>query len=343
PEMQELLSALQKIDESHPSVDGTPRDLVRWNVQRADVIERLIAASQTADERGQWIRQFADGVGAAVQTGQYDEGLQRLIKLQDAVKADRALLGYVSYRRLLAEYAVRLKTDDQAAREEAQKWWLSQLEAFVEQWPNAEDSVEAIIQLAISLEFMGRIDDAKAWYTRLAKDFAQTDPGVRARGALKRLTLTGTPVDLAGRNLNGQPLTAAQYKGKVLLVVFWASWATPFTEELPVIAEIYEKYRGQGFEILGVNLDTENEQLAQYIRQQKITWQNLREPGGIDGSLAHNYGIISVPTMFVVNKDGIVAAGSIATRNLEHAVQLLLKGEALPTGTAPTTTPTQTP
>lgn len=326
--MQRILSELQKVDESSPGVDATPQELARYNVRRADLIEKLAAAAPNDQERVQWIRQFADGISAAVQTGEYAAGLQRLVRLQEQVKSNETLLGYVWYRRLLAEYATRLMQEDDEARQQAQSWWLEQLEVYARRWPGSEDAADAIVQLAISLELMGRLDDARAWYQRLAKDYERTNAGIRARGALKRLSLTGNQLQLAGRSIQGQPLNAADYRGRVTLVVFWATWALPFTEDLPKINEIHGKYKPAGFDILGVNLDANADAVPPYLRRHNVTWNSIRDAGGTDGQLAREFGIVSVPTMFIVDKSGVVAGG-ITTENLEFAVQALLQGRNL--------------
>ena len=99
------------------------------------------------------------------------------------------------------------------------------------------------------------MDDARRWYGQLVKDHADTNAGGRARGALRRLDLTGNPLQLAGKTLQGRPLDISAYKGKVTLVVFWATWAQPYTEDLPGLVALHKKYQRSGFEILGVNLD----------------------------------------------------------------------------------------
>ncbi|MCA9036451.1 MAG: redoxin domain-containing protein [Planctomycetaceae bacterium] len=327
-EMQRLLAELQKIDEASPSAEATPAQLVAFNVQRADVLEKLMQQPQSDEDRVQWIRQFAEGVTAATQTGEYAAGPKRLADLQEKVKDNEELLSFIYYRRLLAEYAIRLKNADPKAPDAAQTWWGEQVEAYVKRWPKSESAPEAIAQLAIGAELLGRIDDAKSWYTMLARDYERSNQGIRARGALKRLALNGTRLELQGRSLNGQPLSIQQYRGKVTLVVFWTTWATPFTSDLQTINAIYQKYQPSGFEILGVNLDSTVDTLPAYLRQYGIRWQSIRDAGGMEGQLARDYGIISVPTMFIMDKDGVVASG-IATENLETAVQALLKGEKL--------------
>lgn len=324
-EMETLLKDLQTLDESSPNADASNKQLAEYNRARADVIEKIIRIVPSDAERLQWIQQFADGMAAAVQTGEYDAGLTRLSALQDQVKANQELLGYVWYRRLLAEYAVRLKTEDDKERQDAQKWWLGQLEEYASKWPKSRDAADAIVQLAISLELMGRVDDARKWYAQLVKDHSGVSAGIRARGALRRLALTGQKLELSGRSLQGQNLSAAHYQGKVLLVVFWSTWGLPYTADLPTLKDVYARYNRSGFEILGVNLDTNANNVQSFLQKNGGTWQHIRDADGFDGKIARDFGIVSVPTMFLVDKNGIVAGG-ITAENLEVAVESLLKG-----------------
>lgn len=330
-EMEDLLKQLEKLDNNSPTADVTPAQLAQFNLQRANVIEKVIRFVPTEQERITWFQQFADGIAAAVQTGHYDDGLKRLVTLQDQVKGNSELQAYVWYRRMLAEYAVRMKTDDEAKQRLGQEWWLKSLEDYASRWPRSKDTADAIVQLAISFELMGRLDDAKKWYGVLVKDHSGETAGVRARGALRRLDLAGQPLQLAGKSIQGQSIDSSMYRGKVTLVVFWASWARPYTDDLPRLVAIHQKYRNSGFEILGVNLDSDASVIPGYISRHGGNWQHLRDPGGADGKLAREFGIVSVPTMFIVDKTGRVAGG-VTADNLESAVQLLLKGQPLDSG-----------
>lgn len=337
-EMQKLLGDLQKLDENSPRPDASPQELANYNVSRANLAEKLIGQARTDEERAQWIQQFTDSLSTATQSGLYSDGLTRLQKLETAVRSNNTLLGYVSYRRLMAEYAVRLKADDRAtgeteartAREATQKWWFEQLEAFARQWPGSDDAPDAVVQLAISYELMGRIDDAKAWYGQLAKNYPQTEGGIKATGALKRLNLIGSPLQLAGKNLQNQPISSAQYRNKVVLVVFWASYAQPFADDLEALQAALAKHQKTGFEILGVNLDPDPAAATAFITKSNIRWQNLREPAAQQGGQPGDFGfgIVSLPTMFLVNREGVVEGG-ITARNLDIAVDALLQGKKL--------------
>lgn len=351
PEMQKLLVELQKIDDATPKPDAPAQTFTDYNVARANVSEKLIASSKTNEDRQQWIQQYADSLSTATQSGLYPAGLPRLEVLQESVKGDESLLGYVLYRRLIAEYAVRLKEDEKTkveaevlkARELTQKWWFDQLEAFARKWPKSEDAPEAVVQLATSYELMGRLDDATAWYEQLAKNYSKTESGVKAQGALRRLTLTGNKLSLAGKTLYQKDLSSAQYNGKVLLVVFWASYAPPFTADLPAIQAAYTKYNKDGFEILGVNMDSDLTALSAYLKQHGIVWQSLREAPKESGMQPGDfgYGVISLPTMFLVNKQGVVEGG-ITTANLDFAIDALLEGKNLNQLQAPNAEPPAT-
>ncbi len=339
-DMQKVLADLQKLDENSPPPDAAPKTLVDYNVARANLSEKLAGLSRTEDEQLQWIQQLTDSLSTAAQSGLYPDGLVRLQQLETTVKANQKLLGYVYYRRLMAEYAVRLKEDDKAAdeaaarksREATQKWWFEQLENFAKQWPASEDAPDAVVQLAISYELMGRIDDAKAWYGQLAKNYPKTEGGVKASGALRRLSLTGNPLQLAGKNLQGQPLSIEQYRGKVVLVVFWASYAQPFLADAETLKAVYAKHQKSGFEIVGINMDPDAAAATAWLGSNAIRWQNLREAPQQAGAQPGDFGfgIVSVPTMFLVNKEGIVEGG-ITSRNLDLAVDALVQGKKLET------------
>jgi hypothetical protein len=97
-----------------------------------------------------------------------------------------------------------------------------------------------------------------------------------------------------------------------------------------VIKAVYEKHQKAGFEILGVNMDADTAAVAAYLKQHGVTWQNLRDTPKTEGAQPGDFGfgIVSVPTMFIVNKDGTVEGG-ITSSNLDYAVDTLIQGKKL--------------
>ena len=102
-----------------------------------------------------------------------------------------------------------------------------------------------------------------------------------------------------------------------MLVLFWSTWCKPCTEDLPQLRELYQTYQSKGVEFLGVNLDTEESAILPYLHKHKVSWKHIHEVGGLDSSIAELFGIISLPTMFLVNKKGIVISRNISVEDLK--------------------------
>ena len=98
-----------------------------------------------------------------------------------------------------------------------------------------------------------------------------------------------------------------------MLVVFWASWATPVKAELPELKKIAAKYRDRGLEVIGVNLDNERAEVDAFLKANPLAWPQIFEGGGLEGRLAVEYGITSVPTMFLADAQGKVVNRNIRT------------------------------
>ena len=327
-EMQGLLDELQKLDQNSPTPDQGPQAVARYNTERVAIIEKLIAAAKNEDDRSQWTRQMVDGLAAAVQTVGYKEGLKQLQAIRDQVQKksqDQDLIAYVTYRTLLADYSSQLQSTQSEQLRDVQTWWLEQLEDFIKKYPNSDDAAEAMLQLAVTQEFSGKVAESKKWYTKLVESHAKSEAGTRGAGALRRMNLSGNELELTGNSLAGGSIDVKQYRGKALLVIFWSSWCKPCTEDLPQIQELYNKYHSQGFDVLGINLDATPEQAEAYIKQHKIAWSHIHEEGGLEGAPARDFGVISLPTMFLVDKTGKVVNRSATVADLKKSLPGLLQ------------------
>ena len=121
-------------------------------------------------------------------------------------------------------------------------------------------------------------------------------------------------------DLEGKPLSLAAMKGKVVLIDFWATWCGPCVAELPHVLKAYEKHHAQGFEIIGVSLDQDKTQLLSFLTREKMTWpQHLdgKEPGA---SLAAKYGVETIPSTFLLDREGKIIEKNLRGEALETAV-----------------------
>ena len=279
--------------------------------QVENALIKLVNASKTDEDRAQWTRQLLDQVAAAVQSGNYPSGVARLKQLETEItKASpkSPLVPVAKYRAMLAQYANSMQeADSNEARQKIHETWLKNLEDFLDENPKADDAADAGLQLAVALEFGGKIDKAKKWYQHVSTEFGESPSGSRAAGALRRIELTGKPLTLTGAALaGGGTVDLKQFKGKNVLVFFWDTRSKLCLEDLPQIKTLYEEYRSKGFEVIGINLDVVKDEVGPYLSQHQVRWPQIFEPGGLESAPARTFGIISLPTMFLVDGDGKV-------------------------------------
>jgi thiol-disulfide isomerase/thioredoxin len=329
PEVEKKLKDLQELDKKAPSPNDSAKAIARYNVQRADLLEEIVKMVPAADKE-QWIRQMVDGVAAAVQTNQFEDGVKRLQRSESDAKesGNKSLLAYVTYRRMLAEYTLNLQNVASAKRQEVQDNWLKDLETFAKAYPDGEDAPDAVLQLAIAQEFGGKVSEAKKWYETIVAKYPKSAQAPKASGSLRRFELKGKSFQLSGAGLKGGKIDSRDFRGKTLLVLYWASWCQPCTEELPQLKELYQQYKGQGFEILGVNLDNTPNLATGYLTEQKVpAWPQIHEAGGLDSPPSIALGIISLPTMILVDADGVVHTRSVSISDLKQLLPDMVKAK----------------
>lgn len=188
------------------------------------------------------------------------------------------------------------------------------------------------LALAEALENSGNTELAADAYREFSALFAQSEDEQIAesarkwRGVARRLTLLGKPMLVNGTQLDGKPLDWSAYKGKVVLIDFWATWCGPCIDELPNVIENYERYHQRGFEVVGISLDDEKAKVEQFVAHQELPWVTLfsddPQATGWNHPMADYYGVMGIPTVILVGKDGKVvdlnARGTRLGRLLEE-------------------------
>ena len=124
----------------------------------------------------------------------------------------------------------------------------------------------------------------------------------------------------------GKPFSLSQYKGKPLLMVFWASWCPFCRREQPHVAQAYQKYKAQGLEVVGISLDTDLNRLKQYTTQHNMPWRQLCDGKKWQSDLVKRYGVRSIPFSLLIGRDGKVQAVNLSRLEFETSVAEVLKG-----------------
>jgi peroxiredoxin len=126
--------------------------------------------------------------------------------------------------------------------------------------------------------------------------------------------------DFDEKDVLGKPVSIANYKGKVVLLDFWATWCGPCVGELPNVLKTYEKHHAQGFEIVGISLDSDEQKLKSFIEQRKMPWQQYFDGKAWGNKLAVKYGVQSIPQTFLLDGTGTIIGRDLRGEDLEEAV-----------------------
>lgn len=145
---------------------------------------------------------------------------------------------------------------------------------------------------------------------------------------LEETSVVGKPYkDIQGLSLAGKELKLSDFagKGKIVLVDFWASWCPPCIKDMPHMKEIYEKYKNQGFEIVGVSLDDNKEAWAGATNKFKLPWPQFSNLKGWDEDGARTYNVRGIPYTILIDKDGTIVAESLRGDQISQKIEELLK------------------
>jgi uncharacterized protein YjiS (DUF1127 family) len=332
-EVQKLMAQLETLDKQ--AAQASPAEQASLTDRRAELLTKLAEGATDADMRSEWIHQLVDMLSSAAQDPdtQYNKGLEQLDKLVTDLTAKNAndpLVSYVKFRRMYADYALSQQAPN-ADFGKIQEKWLADLEAFANDNPQSPDAAEAMLQLGMSHEFGGASEKAIQWYQKLVKDFPNSPQAKKAAGVLRRLSSIGQPLRFRAKDVKGRPLdiAAPPYRGHVVLIQYWGTVDDRCQDDMDALKDLYAKYGGRGgFEIIGVCLDRDKATMQQFLSKNNYLWAQVHDPGGFDGELANQLGVMTLPMMILVDQKGTVVADNIFAANLEGELKRLLGAAA---------------
>jgi thiol-disulfide isomerase/thioredoxin len=208
-------------------------------------------------------------------------------------------------------------------RTEASARTLNQaIDKFIETHP--DDARAPILRLtqAQALEVYDPEEAGKLYGEFTASD----DPDIveAARKSLELMEMRTKPLELSFTAVDGRQVDLADLRGKVVLLDFWATWCPPCLEEAPALAAAYEKYRDQGFEIIGISLDQNQAALEKFTKDNNMPWPQFFDGQGWDNELAKRFKIQSVPTVWLLDREGKLTDASPRGERLVPAIEAAL-------------------
>jgi thiol-disulfide isomerase/thioredoxin len=339
----ELAAFIAKIEKLRPEFDSETEAMKFLGTSRAAIVkaaDKILASQPTEPQEVDALKsklqayQFLAMVGSP---GAAEKGLKLADELKNSKRPELAEMGQVVWfdfkmssvpaldatqrRALVDEVAVALKKKPQTFAQLAEN-------------------------LGRLLESLGDGDNAAAAYGAFGEIFSQNlNEEIRAfgevmkNGAVRRARLlSGDPIKVTGKTVEGMPFHIKQYKGKVVIVDFWATWCGPCLAELPNLKSIYKKYHDRGLEIVGVNLDKSAGELGKFLRDNDLPWKTLHnedpktaedDKKGFSDPNAEFYGITGIPTIILIDRKGKVISLDARGEQLATLVDGLVGGPGI--------------
>lgn len=175
-------------------------------------------------------------------------------------------------------------------------------------------------------------DDVKELYQSVPDKFKSSPigKGIPASVASTESTQLGAmAVDIVENNPEGKPIKLSDYKGKYVLIDFWASWCGPCREENPNLVKTYQQFKDKGFEIFGVSLDTpgDHQKWVNAITNDQLTWPQVSDLKGWENAAAKIYGVRGIPASFLIDPAGKIIAKDLRGTALTTELEKIFKGK----------------
>ena len=192
---------------------------------------------------------------------------------------------------------------------------------FAEQNPGSYFSVVALSEAAGTKLDVARIEPI---FNVIDEQWRNTDAGKELvqRMASVSLTAVGSAApDFTQANVEGKPVALKDFKGKYVLVEFWASWCSPCRAENPNLVKQYAQYKEKGFEILSVSLDSEKDKWIDAIQKDGLPWTHVSDLKGWNNTVGRLYGVRAVPASFLVGPDGKIVGKDLRGESLNKKLE----------------------
>lgn len=252
----------------------------------------------------------------------HEELMELKMRLTPMEQASKVL--YEAYSAASAEGDTTKLKELEASFEALQDEQNQAVKKFIQDYPS---SYVAPYALGMYLVYEMTADQLETALNLLSEAVHNSSDFVRLseRAQVLKKVAEGQPaVDFTLDDPEGREVSLSSFKGKYLLIDFWASWCGPCRKENPHVVQVYEDFRDKGFEILGVSLDTRRDAWIDAIEKDGLDWFHVSDLKGWQSSAGQLYGVNSIPHTVLLDKDGMIIAKGLRAKELRNMLETLL-------------------
>jgi thiol-disulfide isomerase/thioredoxin len=182
--------------------------------------------------------------------------------------------------------------------------------------------------LGIAYAETGELERARSYYQIALREAPASLTAERSKELLYELDhlRVGLPgSELEEESAGANAIRLAHFRGKVVVLDFWATWCAPCVEKMEEVEELRQKYAPQGLVVIGISLDHDRMAFEKLMAEKKLPWPQVFGGKGWDSPVAKRYNVFGIPTHFVIGRDGKIVALRVSTDNLEQEIVRALK------------------
>ncbi len=261
-------------------------------------------------------RSTAEALHFLLHAGQIDEMIGKADALPPDDAAWKRIIG------VLREAAEKRKDYD---------YLIAKSKFLLEKSSDRDVKVRAQSSLAHGHWKKGETEAARVAFKKVIADYPNTQLAREAEGNLHELdalNLGQSAPLFAYRGVNGEPVALADFKGKVTLLYFWASWCGVCAGEFPLLKDLDAKFKDQGLAIIGVSLDEEAQAFQEAVKKHSLSWPQVKDGKG--GQIAKLFNVQATPAYYALDREGRIAAKALSGEKLKETVADLMKRDSAP-------------